>query len=652
MWIGSSEGLGILQKRFFENIAALPNGNTTSITTTKDGKVFVNCGNLHLIEPSAFGFTSQLLSISQGGSVGALEATHQHLWVGSGLGYLIELTQSGQSLRSFDLSKRGEGIFYLLHDSQHRLWFCQAPTDHPIVGIGCLLPNGKIQEYNQEKGLSNRILVIKETPKKRIYAGGIGLDSYLYRYLPQEDAFINLSIPFDFFVNPNFEVHDLTVDEKGGIWLATTDGLLKHDMDRIRKVALGGIYTDIEIRSVECMPDGSIWLSSDTEGILRYADGETVAIKEESGLPSKVMGYRCLERDQQNRLWAGSAEGLVYSLDKNPQLEHTPTPLFLAASVDGVQQNKQDLSLIHNQELVLKFVTPAFHGYRTFYQYRVNEEEWSAPSIQKEAHFTDLPLGKQQIFIRSKKEGNNLWSKALVVPVTVSNHWYSNPILQWILLMGLMLSLLYFFWYRKQVYKRQLFRLNKVLERKKEENIQQQADLNKARAIILSEQKGNQMERLQLTLIQNIISNIDANSTWKSILKVLSEELLHPSGVVAFEVATQKGAYLNLEGYSKALKNSTHDRFQLENSLNLATHSWNNNQAVHFNQLKEKEKQLFHTLDQRLSPYQSAIGIPFYWNKQRAFLFLYSNKANYFDEYQLKSLQVVGTYLEKLVFKD
>jgi streptogramin lyase len=199
------------------------------------------------------------------------------------------------------------------------------------VGIACILPNGTLKEYGYSEGLESRLLCLRETTQGRIYASGIGEGTYLYRYLPEEDAFVNLSLPFDFSVSPNFEVHDLTLDKEGVIWMASTNGLLRYDMDRVRRVDLGPEYTDIEVRAVMDMPDGSIWVSTDTEGMIRYEDGETVVVKEESGLPSKVMTYRCLAKDQKNRLWVGTAEGLVYSLDPNPAPVRTGKPLLISA---------------------------------------------------------------------------------------------------------------------------------------------------------------------------------------------------------------------------------------------------------------------------------------------------------------------------------
>jgi len=74
-------------------------------------------------------------------------------------------------------------------------------------------------QYGAAAGLDNRILVIKESERGRLYAAGIGPETYLYRYEPAADAFINLSLPLPFAHSQGFEVHDLA-DRPAGHRLA------------------------------------------------------------------------------------------------------------------------------------------------------------------------------------------------------------------------------------------------------------------------------------------------------------------------------------------------------------------------------------------------------------------------------------------------
>jgi ligand-binding sensor domain-containing protein len=189
LWICSSEGLGILQRRFFESIGSIPNANTTSICMMDDGKVYANFGDIYVLEATDMGFSGTSLPAFSSEPVTALTAAGKNLWAATSTGNVIHLDPSGRQLGTADLTPRGEGIYFLNYDSQERLWVCQAPEENPLVGIACILPSGILKEYGYSKGLESRLLCLRETAQGRIYASGIGEGTYLYRYLPEEDAF-------------------------------------------------------------------------------------------------------------------------------------------------------------------------------------------------------------------------------------------------------------------------------------------------------------------------------------------------------------------------------------------------------------------------------------------------------------------------------
>ncbi len=170
-------------------------------------------------------------------------------------------------------------------DSQHNLWFCQAPTDQPLPGVARINPQGQVVIYGPESGLENRILVVTESSRGELYAAGIGEDTYLYRFLPEKNTFINLSLPMPFDLSANFEVHDLAVDSRGVVWLATTDGLLLYDSENIRRIELGP-FTKEEIRGVCALEEGSIWAATATDGLLYVKDEQYVLFDADCGLPS------------------------------------------------------------------------------------------------------------------------------------------------------------------------------------------------------------------------------------------------------------------------------------------------------------------------------------------------------------------------------
>jgi len=649
LWICSLEGLGLLQRRFFESLGSIPNANTNSISIAENGKIFVNFGDIYSIESNDFGFEGTALSTPMLGTVTALTTVANHLWAGTSTGMLFELAQDGRRLRSINLRERGEGIFYLSYDSKNRLWVCQAPEEKPIMGIGCILPDGSLKEYGINEGLQSRIVCLREAQQGRIYAVGHGKSTYLYRYIPEEEAFINLSVPFEFYVGPNFQIHDFTVDNNGIIWLASTDGLLRFDMDRISKVDLGPEFQNAEVRAVLNMSDGSIWISFDTEGILRYKDGEIMALTEESGLPSKVMTYRCIVSDNQSRLWVGTAEGIVYSLKDNPKPMESKSPLLLSIDVDSKNCSTENINLYRDQALRIKFNTPSFHGFRTFYQSKLNDGAWSDASTNNTFVFDKWSPGSYTISVRSKQEGGYLWSKPVNANVQVDEYWYKNKIYIWILGILLLASVFWFFRIRNQRYLKHISSLHHGLEQKKEEVEKQDAFLTKAKTEMKQEHRQRQADLLILEIMYRLISKIMPGMKWEVTLEVISIDLLKLPGVTAFEIGILTGDHIVFEGYSEKKKDYTDARVYYDTTTCLAAYCINASKAFIFNKLTEQNELLLKKREKRLSKHKSAISVPFYLNNKNAILTIYSDKEDLFDDYGLKALRVFAIYLEQIL---
>ncbi len=648
LFICSSEGLGVLQKRFFESITELPNANTSFITIGENGKVLANFGEVYLVEETEFGFEGNLLTSLRERTTTAMVMEGDKVWVGTSTGQLWQTDIRGNISQRINLSERGEGIFYLLQDGESRLWVCQAPADKPIKGIARLLPSRDLKEYGLEEGIENRILTVKETTNGRIYAGGIGANSYLYKYLPEEDVFVNLSLPFDFYVNPNFEVHDLTVDEKGFIWLGTTDGLLKYDMDRVRKVDIGVGNASMEIRAVEHLEDGSIWFSTDTEGLWRYKDGEVLVIKEESGLPSKVMSYRSLMKDKAHRLWVGTAEGLVYSLETYPEPKATHAPWLKMVWIDGQRHTDERIRLIHNQTLDLEVVTPAFHGYRIFYQYQLDGGEWSEPTTEQRLSIEDLTLGKYPITVRSKEEGSSLWSEELRLMIEVKPIWYKHPYLNYFLVLNLLVFALWSVSNWIKANRQRIDSLRVALNLEQYTVKQKAKDLAKAEEILEEEEREAKLNLLGLQVLQGLIGSIQPNEQWESAFQTMVHDLLRLPYVTAFEIGTQEGSTLLLEGYTKRIHHVIKDEIPFHIRSSMMAHAIRTGKPLLLNDLQSAVKKYLTKTDKRLLLFRSAIAVPFRLKGKPSALFLYANSKDCFDEFDLKTMEVFATYLEQI----
>jgi len=151
-----------------------------------------------------------------------------------------------------------------------------------------------------------------------------------------------------------------------------------------------------EVRAVVAMPDGRLWLSTDTEGVLHYDGESVVAFGEASGLPTTVMAYRGLTLDRHGRLCVGTAEGTVYSRDALPAPTSTPPPVMLRLTSDGHRLGIGEApprSLPSNAGLSGRFVTLAYPGSGIDYQYRLlgsSDKSWTVAAADSDFQFSRL----------------------------------------------------------------------------------------------------------------------------------------------------------------------------------------------------------------------------------------------------------------------
>ena len=649
IWVCSDEGFGILQKRFFESVDALTNGNTIGMAESRDGSIFINFGDVFKIKATKFGYEARQLPSLKRGAISYVSTSKDKLWAGTTNGELLQLTQEGQLLKAMDMRWRGEGVFSILHDKKRRTWFCQAPAEKPVIGVACVLENGSMKYYDEQHGFENRILVIKEGPTGRIYAAGIGQSSYLYRYLAEEDIFLNLSLTTDFELSPNFEVHDIAIDRKGLVWLATTDGLLVFDTDHVRRIDLGSKYKGIEIRAVANMPDDSIWASTDTEGLLYIKDDEILAIGEESGLPSKIMAYRSLMIDKNNRLWAGTAEGVVYSYLENPKPVPTSSPLLISVLIDGEKKTQKKLRLSTKQKMDVHFNTPAFHGYSLFYEYQLDGGDWIEIGDSNSLLFENLEYGNHELKIRVKKEGGFSWSHPMVVPFKVMKPWYQHSL--WFTFLGVLIlaGLFTIFRLNRKRYRTKIDSLAKELKSTKVEATIQEANLEQIQKKQQLEETDLRITSITLELLRRLILKINPEMKWDLVLEHLSVDLMRIPGVIAFEIARKQGKKIEFEGYSELTRSFISASTNCDPMTCLAAHCFEQNKPVIFNDISKANLEILEDQDKRIEVYKSLVGVPFYLqHSQEAFLFLYSNKTDFFDEYNAKTLGILSAYLEQI----
>jgi ligand-binding sensor domain-containing protein len=655
LWICSETGLWLLQKRFFETVKDLPMVNPIAIATGNDGKAWVPITYIYEITPSDDEFVAKPIMQDLQGSAVAQDL-NGYLWVASSTPNVSILKFKNDKLlrRYDDFKERGEGIFNIYPDSRGNLWFCQAPSNKPITGIAMINTKDEIKYYDEEKGFSSRILAIKESSRGEIYAVGIGESSYLYRFDAEEDRFVNLSLPLPFEANLNFEAHDLTIDDRDVVWLATTDGLLRYDAEKITLIE-NDILGQEEVRGVAHFANNSLWISTATKGLVFHHKNTSTVLGESEGLPALISAYRCITSDAEGRLWAGTAEGLVYTRIPAATLPHSFRPAIRKFYIDQKEYTEDLREIIKvkpHQELRFIFTNLSFPARNVHYEYRLlakedreimlEEQSWLSIGNKNDLALSQFGLGHFYLEVRASQPGGFQWSKPLNIEINVYKPWYMK---NWVHFTAVGLLLLFLAYYFRVYASRRYKRLLKVLKYSKEKLEKKEAQLHQKIQEFEETQEELDSANSNIHTLELFIKAISKKASWNDIITAMGKAVEESPDIDAFEIAFKEKDEIVHKGYSELERSGYTFRSKpFDTKTSLTCWAMANEQEVLINDFDSEHPIYIEKKD--AYRFSSLLFIPFTLeNDQPVVLCAYSTHKNHFDPNDLVMFRILANFI-------
>ena len=650
IWLSTPDGLGLLYSGFFRSVSGMAMDNTLAVGRNFRNEILVSQGNLFRIrhidrEDSFDEFDTGEMNVTA-----ITNSRSNYVWLGTSEGRVIKARNV--IVDQYDFSDRGGGIFYMFEDSTGDIWFCQAPTDKPIIGVAKLNSSGKFEEYSTDKGLSSRVLVVDEGGKSELYAAGIGIDSYLYKLNRDSNQFENKSLPFSFKVSRNFEVHDIAVDSRGIVWMATTDGLLKYDTERVQRVKLG-IHTQKEIRSVVSMPDGTIWMATSTSGMIHLdTRGNYVLFDESSGTPSKIAAYRALLLDEANRIWAGTAEGVVYSVLSYPAPLSTKRPI-----IENIQVNAQDTGSksrlqFRTEDVVdFYFTCISFPGDENQFRYRyyysilpedeIEDVPWILSDESTRVRMRAPAAGSYILEVCAHKPGGYSWSLPVEIQFNVKGPWYSS--LGGISLIILAATLLLIYGIRFYGQKKTA-QLQSLLSSTEKELTVKKALLDSREDAMKNQKDALKSAGVNIYLLHRLLRQIPKRARWSKVMPVLVKLVELPTGMDAFELAFVEDGTVQYFGYRRGSDKIQQREVEFNEKENLTSYVLNHKRTLLIKNNENEAGQYISQKDDR--GFLSRIYVPFEQNKGgEVVLCVYGEEENRFTSQDLTIMQILATFL-------
>ncbi|MEM1338785.1 MAG: hypothetical protein AAF634_03480 [Bacteroidota bacterium] len=653
IWISTKDGLWLLKTDFFSSVEGMPHDNVLGITTSeKQQNVLVSQGRVFEIDITKK--NKIFSSIAERGRVTGISMYGNTRYYGS-TDAKISVFKDQEELRTLDLQSRGGGVFFTFSDATGNLWFCQAPSDKPLQGVGKLKPDGQLKFYGAEHGLDSRILVIREGGRSEIYAAGIGIQSYLFKYNSVTDRFEPKSLALPEDVSTNFEVHDLAIDPLGIVWLGTTDGLLKYDTETIKRIDLGP-FSNNEIRAVRAVQNGGVWIATDTDGLLyRYPSGAYVQFDETSGTPSKIASYRSLSLDANGTIWVGTAEGAVYSSMQQPEPLRTNPPGITAVYVNDRLATSTSFLFSNQDDIRLKFATIAYPAKGLQYQYKMvgsalskeaaDHTPWSSAFSLPEVYLQNLPPGEHTVLIRAQQPGGYNWSAPVSMPLRVKKVWYAT----WWGLGLILAATLLLFWYVTYLWGyRKTKTLSAELSKKEQDLEDKHAQLSAKSSALSLRERELKSTGANLYMLNRLLDQLPNSASWAMVFPVLKKLVQQPTPIAAFEIGFKKANEIHYQGYTRNEGLLFERKAEFNEKENLQSYAICGNIPLLIRNFETEVTQYIGT--KTTVGYASLIVIPFKQTKGPDAVFCaYAEEKDGFSQRDLTLLQVLVKFLSATV---
>lgn len=314
-------------------------------------------------------------------------------------------------------------LFEVEIDDDGHLWFIRDQE----IGVWRLGSKGEPHYYGMDKGLESRCLNFEFDTMGNMYVGGVGAQSFLYKYDKQADRFENLSSEidgFDLSAASTISVHDLDVSLDGTIHLATSAGIFTYSVEN--GFSLNEVFAPIEpsfIRSIAADNLGEVWVGTEN-GMYFGSPKGLFEYNVKQGLPGSTCQYRAIEIGVGGQVWVGTNEGIGRMVQVPNEAVPSASPLLFTQKGGQIES---DVDFFYDEDVHVHAMTVSFPVETVRYQYRLlpKMKHWSAPQYESVINLSRPGIGRYRLEVRALKLGKGV-GPATQISLYVIPKWYNS----------------------------------------------------------------------------------------------------------------------------------------------------------------------------------------------------------------------------------
>ncbi|GJM62757.1 triple tyrosine motif-containing protein [Persicobacter diffluens] len=435
-WIGSSEALGQLRKRPFQQfkIAGKSHLVESIYAIDEENLIFSEGQRLRLLKHRQ-GKWQLEQTISTGKFSCRIVRPFQSDWImGTYGGQLYRISNTAQ-VQPLGNRRPDYAITALQEDQQGQMWAAGNRN------AGLLTVNEDWQVFEDSAHGINFTSVIRSNLEGDLFAAGSGTEGpFFKKFNYNEQQWENWSLAA---MGQSIEIRDMLLSPEA-IFLATSDGLWKIHRDvqqKLERMLDFDLLGSPNALGIARTPNGYLWVATD-RGLFCYQNGQLAWFDKTNGLPSNSIKERGLEVDYQGDLWVATDKSLVYCNMIDFRLRTSAKP-EIRLSIAGNAEASPDLAgLPFRADLTFNFQSNTFPAAGLSYRYRLlpTDSSWSKWSKNHELSYLNFDPGDYALEVQLMEKGK-FASEVIVTPFHIKTPWYATSIFRILMLIFIILLL-------------------------------------------------------------------------------------------------------------------------------------------------------------------------------------------------------------------
>jgi len=424
------------------------NGNVIGgFTEDKKGNIWIasDDGGLNCLNPKTRHFSNYMPQAGKNSisyhNVHALCWDDDNLWIGTytgGLNVLNIKTGKFKLYNSIESNPRTidrGSIYSIFKDRNNRIW----------VGsmLGINLYNRLTDDFTRVKQINSTTIDIKQDQKGYIWFATLGKG--MFRFNPQTNQWRNFTCMHGNDGSlPSNQLNCISFDQKGQLWIGTTNGLCRYDYANEKFVPITLNIPNTNICGI-IQDNSNLWLTT-SKGLVRFntLNNDCQIFTRSDGLLSDIFLTNSCFKSSTGEIYIGTANGFNKFCPKNlvtnkyvPPVTLTSLEIFnqeveigpnspLSQSIGSTKQ----IDLSYKQNVfslgyaALSYVTPE----KNMYAYKLEgfDKNWNYVK-QHKATYTNLPAG-EYVFRVKASNNDGLWNDqgASIIIVIHPPFWLST----------------------------------------------------------------------------------------------------------------------------------------------------------------------------------------------------------------------------------